>query len=328
MANVHLTLAVGDYEHTRDLASGDVRAEGIDLTVLRTPIEELLLRYVRHSEWQVSEMGIGPFASLLSRGHKDMVGIPVFTSRVFRHASLYLRTDAGIQSPADLAGKRIGVPEWAMTAVICVRALLQHAYGVDLRSIKWFQAGVNEAGRVDKMALKLPRFSVTPTPTHSLSEMLVAGDLDAVISARVLQPYLEGHQRIKRAWTDVFGEEVAYFDATGVFPIMHLIVLRRDAYEQNRWIAVNLVKAFEEAKRRAFHRIKDSACSHFPIPWLSHHVALAQAHMGADFWPYGIEPNRKTLEAFCQWSHEQDVFERPLSVEELFAPEVLTVARI
>lgn len=328
MANLRLTLAVGDYEHTRDLASGDVRAEGIDLTVLRTPIEELLLRYVRHSEWQVSEMGMGPFASLLSRGHKDMVGIPVFTSRVFRHTSLYLRSDAGIQSPADLVGKRIGVPEWAMTAVIYVRAVLQHAYGVDLRSIQWFQAGVNEAGRVDKMNLKLPGFSITPTPTRSLSEMLLAGDLDAIISARAPQPYLEGHPRFKRAWSDVFGEEVAYFDATGVFPIMHMIVLRRDAYEENRWIAVNLTKAFEEAKRRALHRIKDSAVSHFPIPWLSHHVALAQAHVGADFWPYGIEPNRKTLDAYCQWCYEQDVCERRLAVEEFFAPEVLTVSRI
>lgn len=328
MANIHLTLAVGDYEHTRDLACGDVRAEGIDLTVLRTPIEELLLRYVRHGEWQVSEMGMGPFVSLLSRGHKDMVGIPVFTSRVFRQTSLYLRADAGIQSPADLAGRRIGVPEWAMTAVIYVRALLQHAHSVDLKSIKWFQAGVNEAGRVDKMNLRLPGYSITPMPARSLSEMLVAGDLDAVISARAPQPYVEGHRDIKRAWTDVFKEEVAYFDATGVFPIMHMIVLRRDAYEKNRWIAANLTKAFEEAKRRALHRIKDSAVSHFPIPWLSHHVGLVQAHIGADFWPYGLELNRTTLDAFCQWCYEQDVCERRLAVEELFAPEVLTVSRV
>ena len=327
MADIPLTFAVGDYEHVRDLRSGDVRPEGIDLTVLRTPIEELLFRFVRFREWEVSEMGLGPYASLVSRGHTDMVGLPVFTSRVFRHSSLYVRTDAGIDSPADLAGKRIGVPEWALTAVIYVRGLLQHAWGIDLHGIQWVQAGVDEAGRADKMNLDLPQFSITRQPTRSLSEMLVSGDLDAVISARPPRPFLEGHPRVRRGFENGYAEEVSYYEKTQVFPIMHLVVLRRDAYESHRWIAMNLMKAFEEAKRRALARMSDFNSSHFPVAWLPHHLAFARAQMGEDCWPYGVNANRTTLETFCQYAYEQGACARRLEIEELFAPETLAVSR-
>ena len=327
MANISLSLAIGEYEHVRDLLSGEVRAEGIDIVPLRTPIEELLFRFMRFGEWQVSEMGLGPYAALLSRGVPDMIAIPVFTSRVFRHSALYLRADAGIASPAGLAGRRIGVPEWGITAAIYTRALLQHHYGVDLHSIQWVQAGVNEPGRLDKLQLAHPEFSITPMPTRSLSELLLAGELDAIISARPPRPFLEHDPRIKRAFDDVFGEEMNYWKASGIFPIMHLIVLRRDLYEQHRWAAMNLYQAFSEAKHRAMGRIRDATASHFPIPWLAHHVELVRAQMGDDFWPYGIEPNRGTLDAFCQFTHEQGVCARRPGVEEMFAPEVQIESR-
>src|SRR3972149_4579794 len=147
MAKLQLSLAVGDYEHTRDVLSGDVRAEGIDITGLRVPIEELLYRLHKYREWDAAELGLGTQSAQISRGHDDMVGIPVFTSRTFRHSAIYLRSNAGIESPADLAGRRVGVPQWSMTAAVYARALLQHGYGVDLRSIRWGQAGVNEARR-------------------------------------------------------------------------------------------------------------------------------------------------------------------------------------
>lgn len=328
MANLHLSLAVGDYEHVRDLVAGDVRAEGIDITASRIQIEELLFRFLRHQEWHVSEMGLGPYASLISRSHTGMVALPVFTSRVFRHSAIYLRSDAGITSLADLAGKRVGVPEWAMTAVIYARALLQHVHGVNLRSIEWVQAGVDEPGRIDKMNLQLPSYSVTPQPSRSLTEMLLAGELDAILSARAPRPFLNGDPRIKRAYDDIFAREVDYWQQSKIFPIMHLIVIRRDIYEENRWIAMNLYKAFEEAKRRTFERIRDGAASHFPIPWLSHHVDLARTQMGVDFWPYGIAANRVTLEAFCQYAFEQEVCQRRLSLDELFAPETQALSRV
>lgn len=327
MSNLSLTLAIGDYEHTRDLVAGDVRAEGIDITGVRTPIEELLFRFVRHREWEVSEMGLGPFASLISRGHDGMVGMPVFPSRTFRHGALYVRSDATITKLSDLAGKRIGVPEWAMTAAIYARALLANDHGIDLRKCRWYQAGVNEAGRADKMNLALPGWSVTPVPDRSLSEMLLAGDLDAFVSARAPTPYDAGDPRIRRAFDDVFGAEQGWWDAQRVFPIMHLVVMRRDAYEANRWIALNLLKAFEEAKRRALVRLADVNVSYLPLPWATHHMNLARQAMGNDPWPYGIEANRRTLEYFCKAAYEQDVCARHLKIEELFAPEFIGVSK-
>jgi 4,5-dihydroxyphthalate decarboxylase len=328
MNNLRLTLAIGDYEHVRDLLSGEVRAEGIDLIPLRTPIEELLFRFMRFAEWEVSEMGLGPYVWHVSQGRKDMVAIPVFTSRVFRHSALYVGTGSGIVSPADLAGRRVGVPEWAMTAVIYARALLQHAYGVDLRSIQWVQAGVNEPGRVDKMQLKPAGFSLTPAPTRSLSEMLIKGELDAVISARPPRHFVEHHPGIRRPFDDLFGTEMEYWQETRIFPIMHLVALRQHVYEQYRWAAMNLYKAFEEAKRRSVARLQEVQTSHFPVPWLEHHLALAKRQMGDDFWPYGIEPNRPTLEAFCEYAYEQGACARRVAVEELFVPEVQAASRI
>ena len=322
MGKLELSLAVGDYDHTRDIVSGDVRAEGIDITALRLPIEELLFRLHNYREWDVSELGISTHAVQTSRGKSQMVGLPVFTSRTFRHSAIYIRRDAGIDAPADLAGKRIGVPQWSMTAAIYARALLAHSYGVDLKSIRWFQAGVNEPGRIDKLQIRPEGYSITPSPERSISEMLRSGDLDAAISARPPEAFENGDGRIRRGWNDLHAEELSYWQSTRVFPIMHMIVIRREVYERNRWVARNLLQAFQTAKERSLARLREVAASHYPLPWMPNHVALARAQMGEDFWPYGIESNRTTLEAFCQYAYEQGCCERLLKIEELFAPEV------
>jgi len=322
MGKLELSLAVGDYDHTRDIASGDVRAEGIEITALRLPIEELLYRLHNYREWDVSELGISTHAVQTSRDRSEMVGLPVFTSRTFRHAAIYIRSDAGIASPAGLAGKRIGIPQWSMTAAIYARALLAHSYGVDLKSIDWVQAGVNEPGRTDKLQIRPEGYSITPCPERSISDMLLRGELDAAISARAPAAFELGDGRIRRVFEDPGAEELAYWQSTRVFPIMHMIVIRRDVYERNRWIARNLFQAFETAKERSLARLREVAASHFPLPWLPNHVALAREQLGEDFWPYGIEPNRNTLEAFCRFAYEQGCLARPLEIEELFAPEV------
>jgi 4,5-dihydroxyphthalate decarboxylase len=323
MADLPISLAINDYEHIRDLVSGEVRAEGLHITALRLPVEEIFFRFIRFHEWQVSEMGFGPYVSLISQGNRDMVGIPVFPSRVFRHSSIYVRADAGIASPRDLAGKRVGVGEWAMTAVIYVRGFLAEQYGVDLFSIDWFQAGVNEAGRLDKTKLKLPaQLRYRPAPDKSLSDMLLAGEIDAIINARPPRPFVAGDPRVRRLFIDVHAEEKAYYEATGIFPIMHLMVIRRDVYEANRWISMHLLQAFQTAKDRSMARLRDMTTSYLPLPWFGRPVAEAIDAMGSDFFPYGIEPNRKTLEAFLRYCLESGVAHRKLAVEELFAPEV------
>jgi len=307
-----LSLAISPYDHARDL-----RPQGIELTVLDLQIEEIFYRFTRWREFDASEMSFGKVVSLLSQPSPDIIAIPVFPSRVFRHSAIYTK----LKSPKDLEGRRVGIPEWAQTAGIYVRGLLQHEYGVDLRRIEWIQAGVREPGRREKVELKLPPgVRVTPAPDKTLAGMLASGELDAAISAR--DP---GGPRL---FQDYLGIEEAYFRKTRIYPIMHVIALRREAYERNRWIAMNLLKAFEEAKRASQARLAEIGISHIPLPWLAEHARRWREAAGEDFWPYGIEGNRPTLEAFLRYAHEQGVAARRLEVEELFAPETLERAKI
>ena len=257
------------------------------------------------------------------------VAIPVFLSRFFRHSSIYVRSEAGIKRPEDLSGKCVGVPEWAQTAAVYSRGLLAHEYGVDLASINWFQAGVNQAGRREKVALELPAgFRLTPVADRSLSDMLVAGELDAVLSARPPASFLADDPRVRRLFTDYRPVELAYARKTGIFPIMHVVAMRREVYERDRWLAMSLYKAFDQARRRSIERAAEIAVSLFPLPWVSDELRIARELFGDDPWPYGVQANRTTLEAFLQYAHEQGVCRRRLTSEELFAPELLEAFRI
>lgn len=329
MAKLPLTLAIGEYDHVRDLLDGSVDVGGVDLTVLRLHVEEIFYRFVMHGEWDVSEMSFAKIVALASQDDPRFVPIPVFPSRAFRHSSIYVRSDSGISRPEELAGKRIGVPEWAQTAAVYSRGMLAHEYGVDLASIHWHQAGVNEAGRVEKVKLSLPAgLRCTAVRDRSLSQMLLAGELDAVLSARAPAPLLAGDPRLSRLFADYRPAELAYWKKTGIFPIMHVVALRRDVYERNRWVAMNLLKAFEEAKNRSLARASEIGVSYYPLPWTGDYARASRELLGEDFWPYGIAPNRTTLEAFLQYAFEQGVAQRNLTPEELFPPEVQTGFRI
>jgi 4,5-dihydroxyphthalate decarboxylase len=323
MRNVHLTLALNEYDHVRDFLDGTIRAEGIDLTVLRLPVEEIFYRFTIHREWDVSEMSFAKFISLASQGDDSLVGIPVFVSRAFRHSSLYVRADSDITRPEQLAGKRVGLPEWAQTAAIYSRGMLAHDYGVDLTSIHWHQAGVNDPGRVEKVKLNLPKgLRYTPVPDKSLTQLLLDGEVDALLTARPPAPYTAGDGRMRRVFENYRDIELDYFKRTAIFPIMHLVAIRRDVYERHRWVAMNLLKAFEEAKNRSLGRVRDITASFVPLPWMPDNAQLAQNLFGEDFWPYGIEANRTTLEAFARYAFEQGVCPKKVAVEDLFAPEV------
>jgi 4,5-dihydroxyphthalate decarboxylase len=323
MPNIQLTMALSEYDHARDLLDGTVPVGGVDLTILNLPVEEIFYRFTIHREWDVSEMSFAKFIALKSQGDDSLVGIPVFVSRAFRHSSLYVRADSPITKPEQLAGKRVGLPEWAQTAAIYSRGMIAHDYGVDLASIHWHQAGVNDPGRVEKVTLNLPKgLRYTPVPDKSLTEMLLSGDLDAILTARPPAPYGAGDGRIRRVFENYREVELDYWKRTGIFPIMHLVAMRREVYERHRWVAMNLLKAFEEAKNRSLARAKDITLSFFPLPWMPDIARSAQDLMGEDFWPYGIEANRTTLEAFAQYAFEQGVCQKRVAVEDLFAPEV------
>jgi len=328
-ARLHLTLATTDYDHVRDLMYGVVRPEGAVLTAFVLPVEEVFYRFIKNREWDVSEMSFGKFIGYASQGNSPFIGIPVFPSRVFRHSAFYVRTDRGIAKPKDLEGKKVGIPEWAQTAGIYARGYLSDTAGVDLRKIHWVQAGMNEAGREEKVEFKLPPgIQYEQRRDTSISAMLLSGEIDAAISARVPDAFEKGGGKIVRLFPEYRAEEARYHAATGIYPIMHVIAMRRTVFERYPWVAMNLFKAFDEAKRRSIERIRDLTASRIPVPWSAAIADEWSKDFGADPFPYGLEENRKTLAAFCRFAHEQGVTAKQMTPDDLFPKEVRSSVRV
>jgi 4,5-dihydroxyphthalate decarboxylase len=309
--------------------NGVVRAEGIVVTGFVLPVEEIFFRFIKNREWDVSEISFGKFIGYASQGNSPFIGIPVFPSRVFRHSAFYVRTDRGIKTPKDLEGKTVGIPEWAQTAGIYARGFLAETAGVNLTKIKWVQAGMNEAGREEKVEFTLPKgIQYSQRRDSSLSAMLKSGELDAAISARVPDAFMTGGGKIARLYPDYRGEEMRYHETTGIFPIMHVIAMRRAVFERYPWAAMNLFKAFDEAKDRSIERIRDLTASRIPVPWSAAITDEFGKGFGADPFPYGLEANRKTLDAFCRFAHEQGVTAQRLAPDDLFPKEVRASVRV
>jgi 4,5-dihydroxyphthalate decarboxylase len=328
-ARLHLTLATADYDHVRDLTTGAVRAEGTLLTAFVLPIEEIFYRFIKNREWDVSEMSFGKFIGYADQGNSPFVGIPVFPSRVFRHSAFYVRSDRGISHPKDLEGKRVGIPEWAQTAGIYARGFLSETADVDLRKVQWVQAGMNEAGREEKVEFKLPDgIHYEQRRDTTISAMLLSGEIDAAISARVPDAFDNSGGRIVRLYPDYRAHEMDYHTATGIYPIMHVIAMRRVVFERYPWVAMNLFKAFDEARRRSLERIRDVTASRIPVPWAASIAGEWSRNFGDDPFPYGLEQNRRTLDAFCRFAHAQGVTAKKLAPDDLFPKEVRASVRV
>ena len=329
MTNVPLTLAVHDYDHVRDLASGAVAVEGVTLRCLHFPVEEIFFRFTRFREWDVSELSLAKYSSLRASGEHSLVAIPVFTSRAFRHSAIFVRGDGPVDDPSALAGARIGVPEWSQTATVYARGVLAHEFGVALTDVNWVQAGTNEPGRLEGVPVEVPPgVSLTAMPEHTLNDLLLAGEIDALIAAHPPTEFKRGSGRIVRLFSDYRSVEERSYRETGVFPIMHVVTLRAELHARHRWIAMNLFTAFEAAKQRSLARALDPNAPRFPVPWGPANTERARELMGDDFWPYGVERNRQTLDTFLQFAYEQGVCARRLTPEELFVPEVQEAFRI
>jgi 4,5-dihydroxyphthalate decarboxylase len=319
---IALTVAISDYDHVRDFATGIVRARGIEANFLTLSVEEIFFRFTKFREWDVSEMSLAKYAALRAQDDTSLSAIPVFPSRLFRHSSIYVRQDGPVRAPADLRGRKVGLPEWAQTAAVWSRGALMHQYGIALQDIDWYQAGVNDPGRAEKVALALPTgVRLTPVPEKSLDAMLLAGDLDAILSAHPPLSFERGDSRVRRLFEDYRAVEEAYFRDTGIFPIMHVVAIKSALLGRYPWVAMNLFQAFDEAKRRSVARALDVTATRFPVPWLYDVAAKAQAQFG-ELFPYGVAPNRKTLEAFLNYAAEQGVCRRKLAVDELFPASV------
>lgn len=274
-------------------------------------------------------MSFGKFVSFISQDNGKVIGLPVFPSRVFRQSSIYVREDSSLQKPADLAGKKIGIPEWAQTASIYTRGWLVDQIGIPLKDIEWFQSGVNQAGREEKVKLKLPDgVKLTPVTDKSLTEMLLNGDIDAAMTAHAPLPFEQGDPSIRRLISNYREVEEAYYKETKIFPIMHILALRRDVYEANPWIAMNLYKAFTQAKDNSVYRAQEITATRFPFAWCYEAAEKTKEIFGDDIFPYGLEPNRTTLEAFLKYAFEQGICHRKVEPEELFPHELSKVFKV
>jgi 4,5-dihydroxyphthalate decarboxylase len=328
VSRLPLTIAISEYDHVRDFASGRVEAEGIDATFLTLTIEEIFFRFTRFREWDVSEMSLAKYCALKSLGDESVSAIPVFPSRVFRHSSIFVRSDSRIAGPAELAGCKVGIPEWAQTAAVYTRGLLTHDYGVALQDIDWYQAGVAEPGRREKVALKLPEgVQYTPVPDGTLNDMLLDGELDAIMTAHPPPAFEDGSGRVVRLVRDYQAVEEAYWKKTGILPIMHVVAIRGDVLRAHPWVAANLLKAFSAARDRSVARALEATASRFPIPWIAHHAEQAAASFG-ELFPYGIDANRVALEAFLRFAHEQGVCQELLDPEDLFPDSVHSAFKV
>ena len=307
-----------------------MRPEGIDLVYNSLYVEETFFRMLRNREFDVAEMSLSSYCVSLMRDPAPFVAIPVFPSRFFRHSCIFVSANSGIREPGDLAGRKVGVPEYQMTAPVWIRGILQDEYGVDPASCEYLTGGEEEPGRDEKLSLDLPsKFRVKPIgPQQTLSRMIAAGEIDAMHTARAPSTFRTQPDKVRRLFENFVEVEKAYYRKTRIFPIMHTVVIRRDLYERNRWIAQSLFKAFAQAQRRAYEYLNTSMALTTMLPWQSAHVEEARALLGEDWWPYGLEPNRVVLDTFLRYHHEQGLSKRRLKAEELFAPETLASFRV
>jgi 4,5-dihydroxyphthalate decarboxylase len=329
MSLLPITIATWDYDRVRPLIDGRVRVEGCDVNYITMPVEECFERAYFHGEFEVAEIGFSPFLIALSRGPTPYVAVPAFLSRMFRHSAVYIRTDRGIEGPVDLRGKTIGVPEYQMSAVMWFRGYLQDEFGIAAKDINWVQAGLENPGRRDKFPLNLPEgFPLVSRNDVSLSTLLAEGKLDGVMSARTPSCFGEGHPQIRRLFPDYRAAERDYFKKTSIFPIMHALGVRRDIYDRNKWLAASLYKAFLQAKRMADAEFVETAALKIGLPWVTAEYEATTEIMGQDFWSYGVDKNRRTLETMARYSYEQGLAVRQLKVEEMFAEGNLSETKV
>jgi 4,5-dihydroxyphthalate decarboxylase len=330
MTEIPITIACGNYDRVQAIKDGRVKVEGCNVAFLPLYPEEIFHRVFKFQEFDVSEISFSSFIRTVAAGTSDYIGIPAFVSRVFRHSGIYVRADAGINKPEDLRGKRIGVPEYQITAVVWIRGILQHEYGVQSKQCHWRQGGQEQAGRGERTPLKaIPGLDLQAIPEDkTLVGMLKAGELDALFTARAPSSFLAGEPHIKRLFPDTRAAETSYYKKTGMFPIMHLVGIKKKLAEQYPWLATSVYKAFCQAKDLAMIDLTDVNALMVTLPFLEAETKATQIAMGRDFWRYGVKESLHEIEALAQYLHEQGLTERRPAVEELFARSTFEISKI
>jgi len=319
MKKLHLTIATEDYDHFRDFREGAVQAEGIEHTWLMPELHEIFARFTFNREWDVSELSFAKFSTQVTRKDADIIALPIVCSRHFRFSAFYVNKNSKIKTPEDLKGKSIGSPEWAHTAAVYMRGWLNDEHGVKLTDVHWYQAGTNEAGRTEKVELSLPKgVKLTRRDDATLSDMLAKGEIDCALVARPPDCFVKGHPDVVRLFPDFLDMEEKYYARTKVWPIMHVIAIKRSILDQYPWVAGSLYNAFNLSKNRAHARMFEQSVSRYPLPWLTTYARRMRDMFGGDPFPFGIEENRPTFEQFLRYVHEQGIAHRHAKVEEIF----------
>jgi 4,5-dihydroxyphthalate decarboxylase len=325
MTRLRLSFSCWDYDRTRALADGTVRPEGIDLVYLSNTVEETFFRMLRYREFDCSEMSLSSYVASLGAEEPPFIAIPAFPSRFFRHSCIFVSAKSGITRPEELKGRRMGVPEYQMTAPVWIRGILSDDYGVKVTDVEHLSGGEEEPGRDEKIKLNLPmEIRVRPIgPTQTLARMIAEGDIDALVTARAPSTFHTHPDKVRRLFPSYVDEEKAYYRRTKIFPIMHTVVIRRDVYRAHPWVAQSLYKALVAAKDKSLEMYRQTAALPTMLPWFVAHVEETRRELGEDWWPYGLASNRDVLETFLRYHHEQGLSRRRFAPEELFAPETL-----
>jgi 4,5-dihydroxyphthalate decarboxylase len=321
MSKLSLSVAIGDYDRNRPLINGAVMIDGVDPVFMTLPPEEIFFRALRSNDFDICELSLSSFTVKTALGDCPYVGVPAFVSRAFRHTSIYVRTDR-IKEPADLKGKKVGVPEYQLTANVWARAVLEDDFGVKPSDIHWIRGGIEDPGRPEKIAIKLPagvRLDNAPEGA-TISGMLERGEIDGFIAPRPPSFIEHGKAHVGWLFRDPTAVAKDYFKRTGIFPIMHLIGVRRTLVEKHPYLPAAVLKAFEQSKAVALAALSDTAATKVTLPFVEEQLKAARELMGQDFWAYGLGPNRKALEAFLHHHHAQGLSPRLLQPEELFHP--------
>jgi 4,5-dihydroxyphthalate decarboxylase len=325
MSKLKLSFACGPYDRMEALAYNRIEVEGIDLNYLEIQApREIFDRMVGDKAFDMSELSLSEHVEISSHGNSPFVALPVFPSKAFRHGFICINKKSGIKSPKDLAGKRIGVPLYTMTAAIWIRGDLENIYGVDLSGVQWVQGAVEKAGSHGKPPkppkLLKPVNIVQNTSDKSLSDMLRDGEIDALLGSRMPDSVRTDPDKVTRLFQNAREEEKRYYREYKIHPIMHTVAIRREIYEQNRWIATSLFKAFLDARKWAIDKMYFSAAQRYILPWLFDDLREIDEIFGKDLWAYGVEENRPTLEAFVKYMQQQGFIEKQMPIEDLFVP--------
>lgn len=330
MAKLNLSIAVGDYDRMRPLVDGAVQIDGVDPTFSLLVPEEIFFRAFRHAEFDICELSLSSFLVKTAANNCPYVGVPIFPSRAFRHTCVCIRNDKGIRSPEDLKGRRIGIPEYQLTANVWMRAILDDEHGVAPSDITWVRAGYDEPGRIEKIPLELPaNVRVESAPDgETLTSLLDKGEIDGVMGPRAPSAFDRGDPRISWLYPDPAAAAAEWYRKRRIFPMMHILGIRRSLVDQHPWLPVAIAKAFEKSKEIALARLTDTSATKVTLPFVEEQLRGARQLMGHDFWPYGFAPNRHALEYFVHHHHRQGLSSRLLKPEELFHPATLESHRI